>query len=48
MNELKADFFEMVADIALEYELDLSKDFVEELYSQSINLIGDCQENIED
>lgn len=48
MHELKADFFEMVSDVALEYELDLPKDFIEELFSQSLNILGDCQENVEE
>jgi hypothetical protein len=48
MNELKADFIAMINDIAIEYEVDLTDDLVEELYSQCVALFGDCQDNIDE
>lgn len=43
-NELRADFEDIVQDTALEHNLSLPKDFVDELYSQLLVLFGDCQE----
>lgn len=44
MNELRADFEDIVQDTALEHGVELNSGFVAELYSQLTNLFGDCQD----
>lgn len=45
MNEIKPEFEEIIRNTALEYEIEITNGFVDELWSQCSELFGDCGED---